>query len=115
MSEIRSISGREFEHEVLQSELPVLVDFCADWCAPCHAMSGILDRVAAELGDTAKVVKVDTDAEPELASDFHISSIPAFYVLYRGQVVDGSIGLTPAEQLRDMVERAVADNVEANE
>lgn len=115
MSQVQSVSGPQFQHEVLQSDLPVLIDFYADWCGPCRTMSPVVDRVADELGTLAKVVKVDTDAEPDLAAAFHISSIPAFYVMYHGQVVDGAIGVTPASQLRDMVERAVEGTVEANE
>jgi thioredoxin 1 len=115
MSHVPMISGDNFEREVLESEVPVLIDFYADWCGPCRSMTPIVDRLATELGQKAKVVKIDTDAQPELASAFRISSIPAFYVMHHGQVVDGSIGVTPAERLREMVERASDGIVEANE
>lgn len=115
MNQVQTINRQQFQHEVVESDVPVLIDFYADWCGPCQTMAPVVDRLASELGTRAKVVKIDTDAEPQLASTFHISSIPAFYVMHHGQVVDGSIGVTPAAQLRDMLERAAEDNVEANE
>ncbi len=78
----------------------VLVDFYADWCGPCRAMSPALSEMAAELKDRLTVLKVNVDNHPELAQEYRVSSIP-YLVLFRdGKVVDGRVGRQSAEQLR---------------
>ncbi len=106
MDQMTHVTAETFESEVMQSSVPVLVDFYADWCAPCRMMGPILDQVAARTAGRAKIVKVNVDEQPELASAFRVSSIPALAVLYRGQLVNARVGLTPADQLVQMLDNA---------
>lgn len=115
MVQILTVNSESFDQEVLHSSIPVLVDFTADWCPPCRTMSPILDQVAADVGGKAKIVKVDTDADPALAATFGISTIPSLYLIQDGKVVDGVIGVTTPTQLEEMIDRVDSGIVEANE
>jgi len=106
MNQITHVTAETFETEVRRSDVPVLVDFYADWCAPCRMMGPILEKVATQLAGRARIVKVNVDEEPELASMFKVSSIPALAVLNRGELVNARVGVTPAEQLVSMLENA---------
>ena len=79
--EVLTITSKNFEQEVLKSDLPVLLDFWASWCGPCKMMSPIVDEVAKELNGKAKVGKINVDEEPNLASSFNIMSIPTLVVI----------------------------------
>jgi thioredoxin len=86
--------------EMLQgSEVPLLVDFYAPWCGPCQMMSPILEKVGAELKDRIKIVKINTDKYPDLASEHRITSLPTLVVFKDGKPVDRIEGLVRAEQL----------------
>jgi thioredoxin 1 len=102
-----AISTAEFEKEVLQSELPVLVDFWATWCGPCMAIAPHVEALASELAGKAKVFKVDVDSDPDLAGRFGVMSIPALLVFKGGQEVDRMVGSGPKDQIKGMVERHV--------
>lgn len=115
MVQIQTVNSESFDREVLQSGIPVLVDFSAEWCPPCHLMIPILDQVAAEVGDRAKIVKVDTDADPTLAAAYGVSSIPSLYLIHDGKIVDGVVGVATSEKLEQMIDRADSGIVEANE
>ena len=105
MSQIIHVSAEEFSRVVMQSELPVLVDFYADWCAPCRMMGPLLERVAAQVAGQGTVVMVNVDNEPDLAAAFNVSSIPALVMIHRGKVVDGAVGMTPPDRLVKMFEK----------
>lgn len=100
-----SINNNNFENEVLRSSKPVLVDFYADWCGPCRMVSPVVDQIANEHPEY-KVVKVNVDEQPELASKFNVMSIPALFVVSNGQVVNKSVGAKPKAQILSML-RAV--------
>jgi thioredoxin 1 len=106
MSQVKHVSGKTFDAEVVKSEVPVLIDFYADWCMPCRMMSPILEKVAEQTAGRAKVVKINVDEEPELATAFKVSSIPALAVVRDGKVVDAAMGLTQADRLVTMLENA---------
>src|SRR3954454_12270700 len=78
-----AVTESSFEQEVLQSDKPVIVDFWAEWCGPCHAVSPVLDKIAQERESDLKLVKVNIDEEPSLAQKYGIVSIPAI-ILFRG-------------------------------
>src|SRR5947208_6802031 len=84
-----------FDQEVLQSEKPVLVDFWAEWCGPCHAVSPILERIADEREDELKLVKVNIDEEQELAIRYGVQSIPTMILFKGGEPAAAAIGAQP--------------------
>ena len=92
-----------FETAVLHSEVPVLVDFYADWCGPCQRLAPTLDALARELDD-ARIVKVNVDDSPELARRYGVQSIPSLKVFRDGRVVAEHVGLASREELRAMLD-----------
>ena len=88
-----------FEEEVLASEKPVIVDFWAEWCGPCHMVSPILDRIAAERADEVRLVKVNIDEEPELADRYGVMSIPTIVLFKDGEPAAAALGAQPKKAL----------------
>ena len=88
-------TNENFEQEVMRSEVPVLVDFYAEWCGPCRMMSPIVEEMAETYDGKIKVGKVNTDEYPELAQSFGVMSIPSFFFIKDGKVVDSAIGGMP--------------------
>jgi thioredoxin len=84
-----------FDQEVLESETPVLVDFWAEWCGPCHAVSPILEKIVEERNGDLKLVKVNIDEEQELARRYGIMSIPAMIIFRDGEPAEGAVGAMP--------------------
>lgn len=93
---------------VAESENPVLIDFWAEWCGPCRRQSPILEQIAAELEGTAIVAKLNVDQNPELAEEFNVMSIPTLVAMKSGKVIVRKIGLTPKDELLDMINSAKA-------
>ena len=95
----RTVAEADFEASVLKSPVPVLVDFHAEWCAPCRGMAPGLEQLAAELGDAAVVAKVDIDANPELAERYGVRSIPTLVFIQDGAEVDRVVGAVSKDAL----------------
>jgi thioredoxin 1 len=93
------VTTHEFDTEVLNSETPVIVDFWAEWCGPCRAVSPILDQIADERSDELRVVKVNIDEEPELAQRYGILSIPTIVLFKGGEPAAAAIGAQPKSSL----------------
>ena len=99
MAEPVAVTTETFEDEVLNSEIPVLVDFWASWCAPCRHVEPMMDQIAAEYEGSLKVAKIDVDAETELAGHFGISSIPTIAFFEPGEQPKAVVGALPKEVL----------------
>ena len=97
-------TNENFKQEVLESEMPVLVDFNAEWCPPCQALHPILEELAGERDDF-KIVTVDIDDNEELAKEFEISSIPCVIAFKNGKETDRRIGVQPKQRLIKMAEK----------
>jgi thioredoxin len=93
------ITTSQFDTEVLQSETPVIVDFWAEWCGPCRAVSPILEQIAEERADQIRVVKVNIDEEPELQQRYGILSIPTILLFKGGEPAAAAIGAQPKRML----------------
>ena len=88
-----TFTDNTFDQEVLQSDKPVLVDFWAEWCAPCKALGPVIDQLATEYDGKVKVGKVDTDANREISVRFSVSAIPTVILFHKGEIVEKFIGL----------------------
>ncbi len=97
------LNESNFEQEVLNSPVPVLVDFWAPWCGPCKMMGPVLEEIAAELDGKAKVCKVNVDDNPELAEKYGIMSIPNFIAFKGGQVAGQQVGAVPKDAILKML------------
>ncbi len=95
MSEAKEVTDETFAEDVLNSKDTIMVDFWAEWCGPCRAVSPILDQIAAEHSDKIKVVKLNVDDNPQMAMRYQITSIPAMKVFRGGEVVKTVIGAKP--------------------
>lgn len=95
----RDVTDATFATEVLASQKPIMVDFWAEWCGPCRAVSPILDQIATEHAEKIDVVKLDVDANPETAMKYQITSIPTMKVFQAGEVVKTVIGAKPKPAL----------------
>jgi len=105
MSKATAVTADTFETEVLQSAVPVVVDFWAEWCGPCRMVAPHLDAIAEEYAGKAKVVKVDVDSEPDLAGRYNVMSIPTLLFVKDGKVVDQSVGAEPKSSIAARLEK----------
>ena len=109
-------SLERFQTDVIDASMqtPVLLDFWAPWCGPCKTLGPMLEKLEAQYGGRFKLVKVDTDAQPELAQHFRIRSVPTVFAIVGGQPVDQFQGALPEGQLREFIDRLLPDPTEAD-
>jgi thioredoxin 1/putative thioredoxin len=101
---LATVTDHTFEQDVLQSELPVLVEFSAEWCGPCKTIAPELRALADELKDKARIVTIDVDKSPMIARELGVKSVPTFVVFHQGRPVGGKVGALRRAQLREMME-----------
>lgn len=104
MAAIEAVTERNFEQAVLMSELPVLLEFGAEWCGPCKQVAPELEALADELSGKAKVLTCDIDRAPLLAQQLGVQSVPTFVVFHQGRPVNGKVGALRRKQLRELLE-----------
>lgn len=105
MSDAIELTSDNFEDEVVNSDIPVVVDLWAPWCGPCRAIGPILDKLAQEYDGKVKVAKVNVDDEPELAQAFNVQSIPMVVAMKGRDVQEVSIGFRGEQPLRELFEK----------
>ncbi len=98
-SDMSEVTDADFDAEVIQSGIPVLVDFWAEWCAPCRMVAPVLEELADEFSGRLKVVKLNVDANRETATKYDIMSIPTVILFNKGEVVKQVVGALPKESL----------------
>lgn len=104
MAALTPVTEHNFEAEVLRTELPVLIEFGAEWCGPCKVVAPELEALSRDLEGKAKIVTVDIDKAPLLAREFGVQSVPAFVVFHQGRPLGGKVGAMNRKQLREMLE-----------
>ena len=105
MSNAADVTAQSFEQEVLKSDIPVLVDFWAEWCGPCKMLTPTVDALAEEFAGRIKVFKCNVDNESAIAAKYGIMSIPTLILFKGGNIVEQIVGLTPKQALADKVTR----------
>ncbi len=100
---IRNVTKKDFDSEVASSSTPVLVDFWAPWCGPCRMLSPVLDELAGEMSGQVKILKVNVDEEPELASKFGVMSIPTVIAFKEGKATQKLVGFRSKEDFKKMI------------
>ncbi len=107
MSAAAQVTDATFEQEVIESAVPVLVDFWAPWCGPCRMVAPVVDEIATQYEGQVKVVKVNTDENPQVASRYGIRSIPTLMIFKAGQRVDMVVGAVPKTTLATTIEKHI--------
>jgi len=107
MTNIKEVDENTFQSEVLESDIPVLVDFWAPWCGPCQMVTPMLEAVAEKLGDKLKVVKMNTDENMNTAQNYQIMAIPSLLVFKKGEVVERIVGVQPQPQLEAQLQEII--------
>ena len=99
MANLKHVSEQDFRSEVLEAGEPVLVDFWAEWCGPCRMIAPVLEQIAAEQGDKLKIVKLNVDEHPGVASAYGVFSIPTMLLFKGGQPAERLVGYMPKQAL----------------
>jgi len=104
MSAAEAITADRFEEEVLKSEIPVMVDFWAEWCGPCKALAPTVDTIAGEYAGKMKVLKLDVQTEAAVASKYAVSSIPTLLIFKAGEVAERIVGFKPKQEITSRID-----------
>ncbi|MFL2679891.1 MAG: thioredoxin [Alphaproteobacteria bacterium] len=99
MTEIKNLNLDNFDNEINESKIPVLVDFWAEWCGPCKMLTPILEEISQELNQKVQVVKVNLDENQDLAMKYSIRSIPTLLLFSNGELIDTKVGLIPKNDI----------------
>jgi thioredoxin 1 len=103
LSNAADVTAQDFEKEVLQSEIPVLVDFWADWCGPCRMIAPFVDAIAGEYAGKLKVLKLNIDTEAAVASKYGVMSIPTLILFKGGQAAEQIVGALPKQKIEEKI------------
>jgi thioredoxin 1 len=101
----QTVTDQDFDREVLEAKVPVVVDFWAEWCGPCKAVAPLVDALAQRYQGKVKVAKIDIDENPESTTRFNVRSIPTLLIFKDGAVREAVVGLQPRVRLEELVER----------
>ena len=105
---VSKVSDKDFETEVLKSAEPVVVDFWAEWCGPCRMIAPALEEIAGSLGEKVKIVKLNVDENPAVASKYGIISIPTLMIFKNGELAARQVGAAPKQKLEQWITTATA-------
>ncbi|WP_035765651.1 thioredoxin [Butyrivibrio sp. NC2002] len=103
-----TFTTKNFEEEVLNSKLPVLIDFMADWCGPCKMMAPMIEEFAKEYEGELKVGQINVDEQPEIAQKYGVMSIPMFAFIKDGELVDSAVGAQSKAKIQGMIDKVLA-------
>lgn len=103
----KNITDEMFKKEVIESTIPVLVDFWAPWCGPCRMIAPVIDEISSEYEGKIKVLKLNTDENPQTASEYQITAIPTLLFFKNGKVVREIVGVVPKEEIKKVIEEIV--------
>ncbi len=107
MTDIKNLSLDNFDKEISSSNVPVLVDFWAEWCGPCKAIAPALEEISNEMSDNIKVAKINIDENPNTAQEFNIRSIPALMIFKNGKLEAEMMGQVPKSQLEEWIKESI--------
>lgn len=108
MGDVKHLTSRNFQEEVIESEIPVIIDFWAEWCMPCKIVAPIFEELAKEYAGKMKFAKVNVDENPDLAATFGIHSIPTFLIFHKGKVVEKLVGAMPKDHFKKFIDHVLS-------
>ena len=103
----KTVSDSEFKKEVLESDMPVLVDFWAEWCGPCRMLGPIIDQISTEQSAKIKVLKMNIDENPETPSSLGVRSIPTMMIFKNGKLVDSKVSVHPKPKIEEWIDSKI--------